>query len=91
MKENQLQQRVVRYLKKVPNLWYAVINDRHTAGIPDILVCYKGVFHGIELKVKGNKPTPLQKAQLQCIEKAGGQTVVAYTLKDVQEFIQNTH
>lgn len=88
MRENQLQQKVVRYLKKVPNLWYAVINDRHTAGIPDIIVCYKGVFHGIELKVKGNKPTPLQEAQLKLISKAGGRTIVAHSLEEVQKFVQ---
>lgn len=91
MLESQLQAQVVRYLKKVPNLWYAVINDRHTSGIPDILICHRGKFLAAELKVGKNKPTALQKAQLRLIQRAGGKTVVPYSLAEMKAFIQNTH
>jgi hypothetical protein len=43
-----------------------------TAGVPDIVVCYKGRFIGIECKAGDNKPTPLQKKALRDIELAGG-------------------
>lgn len=89
MRENQLQAQVVRYLRRIPNLWYAVINDRHTSGIPDIIVCYKGHFLAIELKVGSNKPTALQRAQLQRIEQAGGDAIVAYSLAEVKDLINS--
>lgn len=42
------------------------------SGIPDILGVYKGVFLGLELKVKSNKPSPLQKAKVNLIRRSGG-------------------
>lgn len=47
-------------------------------GIPDLLGCYDGKFFAIELKIKNNKPTELQKVRLQEIETAGGVQGVAY-------------
>ena len=41
-------------------------------GTPDLLVCYRGVFLGIELKAEGEGPTELQKLRLAAIRKAGG-------------------
>jgi len=46
------------------------------AGVPDFLVCYKGIFIGIECKANGNKPTALQIKNLKDIEEAGGQVLV---------------
>ena len=42
------------------------------SGVPDFLVCYQGVFFGIECKAKGNKPTALQLHNMVQIRKAGG-------------------
>jgi hypothetical protein len=44
--------------------------------VPDIVCCYNGVFVAIECKANGNKPTPLQEAQMQKIRQAGGYTIV---------------
>jgi hypothetical protein len=46
------------------------------AGVPDFLVCYKGLFIGIECKAKGNKPTALQMKNFKDIEEAGGQVLL---------------
>ena len=91
MRENQLQKQAVRYLKKVPDLWFYVVNDRVTSGIPDIVMCHRGRFKAIELKVGKNKPTELQKIQLERIQESGGLVTVAYDLDAVVNFIQNTH
>jgi Holliday junction resolvase len=41
-------------------------------GTPDILVCYRGRFIGIECKAGRGRPTQLQLRNLEKIEEAGG-------------------
>ena len=36
-------------------------NNYGSTGVPDILVCYRGGFYGIEVKQPGKKATPLQE------------------------------
>lgn len=36
-------------------------------GVPDLLICYKGRFVGIEIKVDKNKPTPIQYEMIKRI------------------------
>lgn len=47
-----------------------------SSGVPDIVVCFKGVFVGIECKAGTNKPTALQIQNLEQISKAGGYALV---------------
>jgi Holliday junction resolvase len=47
-----------------------------SSGAPDIIVCHKGMFYGIECKAGDNKPTALQQDNLDRIEKNGGHSVV---------------
>ena len=54
-------------------------------GEPDVTVCYKGRYLAFELKVKGNKPTKLQEHKMCEIRRAGGIAMVARTLKEVEE------
>jgi hypothetical protein len=42
------------------------------SGVPDVLICHKGRFIGIECKANGNKPTALQGAHIQKINESGG-------------------
>jgi Holliday junction resolvase len=37
------------------------------SGVPDIIVCYKGYFIGIECKSGNNEPTMLQKHNMKLI------------------------
>lgn len=46
------------------------------SGVPDLIVCYKGMFIGIECKAGKNEPTMLQKHNMDLIRKAGGYTTV---------------
>ena len=46
------------------------------SGVPDILVCYKGRFIGIECKAQGNTPTTLQAEHMRRIRLGGGMAVV---------------
>ena len=65
MKESELVKRISDYLKTVPSLffWKEHGGMYGTAGIPDLIVCYKGRFIGLECKVGKNKPTVLPPSE----------------------------
>lgn len=47
------------------------------SGIPDLLICYKGRFIGIELKAEKGKVSELQDRELRLIRNAGGMGFIA--------------
>lgn len=51
-------------------------NGYGRAGIPDIIVCHKGMFLAVECKAGYNKPTALQEREMMAIHKAGGSSMV---------------
>ena len=79
MTENQFQTKVIKYLR---SKGYYVLNmpgsSQQRKGTPDLIVCINGTFWGIELKCKGNKPSPLQLHALKEIDNAGGIAIVLY-------------
>lgn len=89
MKESDLIRKIGEYLKTVPNLFYWKEHGGMygTAGIPDMIVCYKGRFIAFECKVGKNKPTVLQAMTVKQIIKAGGYAVVVRTVEEVKEII----
>ena len=48
------------------------------AGIPDLLVCCKGHFMGVEIKAPNGKPSELQLYNLKKIDEAGGFGILLY-------------
>lgn len=51
-------------------------NGMGRAGIPDIIVCHRGKFLGVECKAGYNKPSALQEREIHAIHKAGGSAMV---------------
>lgn len=86
MNEAALIQKIRNYLKTVPEcfFWKEHGGQYGTAGIPDIIVCYRGRFVAFEAKVGRNKPTKLQAATIEAIRKAGGIAAVVYSVEDVK-------
>lgn len=84
--ETKLQKDVNKYLKDKG--WFYHPADRYKRGIPDIIGVMNGKFIAIELKVKGRKPSTLQKVTLNRIEKNGGEAYVAWSLKEVIDIIE---
>jgi hypothetical protein len=62
-------------------------NGMGRAGIPDIVVCFKGKFLGIECKAGANKTTALQERELAAIQRAGGSAMVIR--EDTLEFLRD--
>ena len=59
-----------------------------TAGIPDIICCYKGRFLGLEVKLPNGKLTELQSRAIQKIIQAGGLADRVESVADVKALIQ---
>lgn len=73
MKESQFSKEVTTYLESKG----AIVNNQtggmfSKVGVSDLLVCYKGYFIALELKVGNYKPDPLQISYLQKVRDAGG-------------------
>jgi hypothetical protein len=61
------------------------------SGIPDIVVCYRGRFIGVECKAGKNQATALQEAELIKIEQAQGIAIIVNELNVVEiENLLNT-
>ena len=63
--EAKVKKKAVQVLKELSAYYfYPVTGGYGRSGVPDIVVCYKGLFIGIECKAGKNKPTPLQEKNL---------------------------
>ena len=58
-----------------------------TAGIPDIICCYKGRFLGLEVKQPSGRLTELQKQTIDKINTAGGIALRVDSVIDVKKVI----
>lgn len=59
------------------------------SGVPDIIVCYRGLFLGIECKAGKGKTTALQEREMEFIRAAGGSTLVIRedNINELQEWL----
>jgi len=55
-------------------------------GLPDIMLVYRGVFFGIEVKRPGCKLTPEQKVFALALRSQGGFYLMADSVSQVQQF-----
>jgi Holliday junction resolvase len=75
--EKKVKDKVVVQLKKLGAYYfYPVTGGYGSSGVPDIVVCHRGRFIGIECKAGRNKPTKLQELNLKQIADAGGIALV---------------
>lgn len=58
-----------------------------SAGIPDIICCYKGRFLGLEVKLPGGRLTELQKRAIEKINCAGGIACRVESVENVRAII----
>lgn len=75
--ESKVKAKCVEVLKKYKAYYFfPAQNGYGRAGIPDIIVCYRGRFLAVECKAGFNKPTALQEREMAEINKAGGSSMV---------------
>lgn len=78
--EKNFENRVKKFLKDEGAWFVKYWGGGHftKSGIPDLLVCFKGQFIGLELKAPTGKASDLQKNCLKQIDKAGGLAILLY-------------
>ena len=88
--EKKLETRLKKILKDRGAWYLKTFSDGvQRAGVPDLLVCYRGHFIGIEVKSERGKPTQLQLIEIREIKKAGGYAFVIRpsNLDELVEFL----
>jgi len=83
--ESKLQAYVMKRLRQCKEIKVFKTIKSNEAGVSDIIACAGGRYIAIELKVKKNKTTPLQKNFLDEIHKAGGIAFEARTWREVKD------
>lgn len=87
-RETALTRRVVERLRARGA--YVVKHHGHPyarTGVPDLLVCYRGSFLGIEVKTDDGSLTRRQAHELELIGKAGGRAFVVQGDDQVAEIL----
>lgn len=85
--ESKVKAKVVKLLKERGAYYAMPIGVGYgNAGVPDFLVCYKGVFIGIECKAGKGQTTALQDKHLEDIRTAGGKSLVVR--EDLSELVK---
>lgn len=75
--EGKVKAKLVKELKRLGTYYFFPATwGMGRSGIPDVVCCVDGLFVGIECKAGNNKPTELQKRELEAIESAGGMAFV---------------
>lgn len=78
MNESEVTREVVKKLIAVPRPTIFAVKihggPHQRKGLPDIAGCVEGQCFGIEMKLDGNRPTPIQKSVLAAMSKAGAIT-----------------
>lgn len=84
MAEKHIVANILQLLKQTPHCfaWKEHGSQYSTAGIPDIIVCFHGMFVAFEVKTPTGKLTKLQEITLGKINAAGGH---AYKVTSVAE------
>lgn len=89
--ETKIKKEITAYLKSLgPKCWFApyVQNGMGKAGVPDLLVCYRGRFIALEVKTFANKPTAWQAREIEAIRMADGGAYIVYSAAMVQGIIE---
>lgn len=86
--EKQIERSIIDYLESLENNWVFKVHGGsqfQRAGVPDVIACINGRFIAVEVKrPKGGIISPLQKANINLINMAGGVALVATSVDEVK-------
>lgn len=74
--------------KENPDFWFYCPTDRFVAGIPDIIMCYKGLWGATELKTPTGKVTQLQEHTIKKLNESGAVCSVIRNTQGFHDFLQ---
>ena len=86
MTETRLQYAIQKLVTQRGGFVFKVHGSEYMmSGLPDLIICYRGQFIGMETKEPGKHPTPIQSLRCEQIRKAGGKSEV---IRSVEEAIK---
>lgn len=86
--ETRFKNKLFDKLKEIPRVHVIKIEAGAVRGILDVILCVNGYYVATELKMPGNKRTPLQIRANEETKNAGGQAYVTYP-KDLDSFLDD--
>lgn len=91
--EAKLKADIKAYLKTLPNIFFHSIpgGAYGKVGAPDIVVCYKGRYIGIEAKTYEGRFSDWQKTRKAQIENAMGTCIFARSVDDVRKVLEENN
>lgn len=91
MAEKEITTAILKHLKALPQCfcWKEHGGMYGTAGIPDIICCYRGRFVAFEVKSAGGKPTKLQQHTIDKILNAGGVAAIVRSVDEVRVVLKS--
>lgn len=86
--EAKLKSDIRRYLEGRGAFWSNVQGGPGSKpGDPDIVICYKGRYIGIEAKSPVGRQSPIQKVRMKEIRDAGGIYEIVRKVEDVERIL----
>lgn len=91
--ESKLQDKCLKFIKELEKQGHPIIaiNQHGSAfssrGVPDILMCVRGIFIAVELKIAPNEPTDLQENYIERIRNAKGLALVINEFDEFQALV----
>lgn len=86
--EANIQAAIIRQAKK-RGAW--ILNTHGSqfgrSGVPDLVLCYRGMFVAMEVKQPGKQPRPLQKHEIKMIRGAGGFAEVVTSVTEAMHIL----
>lgn len=79
--EGKVKEALHKYLKEIGAYEFWPVQTGYGARTVDVLVCWRGLFIGIECKAPGKSATKFQNMTISAIEDAGG---LAFVIDDVE-------
>lgn len=87
-KETKIQRAIQNYLNG-RGIWNMRVNaDLNTIGVPDLIVCYKGKFIGMEVKTKKGRISGVQNKTAEAIKENGGYVINPTCVEEVIELLE---
>lgn len=91
MLEKDITASITRYLKTVPQCFFFKEHGGQygTAGLPDLILCYRGRFVAFEVKTPSGRPSKLQEITITKIKAAKGKAFIVRSVEEVKQILDS--
>ena len=86
MLESAIQRKIIKAIEEL-GCYVVKVMVANRPGCPDLLVCYRGAFYGMEVKNETGKPSKLQLYHGELIERSGGKFGVVRSVLDALKLL----